>query len=76
MIMNSKKIITRESRPCEKININLITMRMRGHATHSGYDRLTAYIDGNIVSGPEEFAFFQKVLARILNPSVRNSGLY
>ncbi len=55
--------------------INLITMHMNGHARHSGYDRLTAFLDGTIVSGPERFSLPQRVVARLLRPLTRRSGL-
>ncbi len=74
--MSSNNSVARAPVSSTAPGVNIVTMHMNGHAGHSGYDRLTAYLDGKLLTGPERFSFFQKVIARVLKPLTKNSGLY
>ncbi len=52
----------------------LITMHMKGHARHSGYDRLTDYIHGTLLARPDRPSLTDRIATRLLKPLVSGSG--
>jgi len=62
------------SLPHHQYPINIIARRMRHHAKASGYDRLTDYLDGDIIYPITEWRFHQRAIARVGNYFIRHSG--
>lgn len=54
--------------------VTLITLRMRGHAGASGYDRLQEFIDGDLIRLHEHWTMGRRIAVRVLRPMVRRSG--
>jgi len=57
------------------LKINLITMRMSNHASHSGYDRLIDYMNADSVFGLEDLSLFSRALSKGLKPVIDRADL-
>jgi glycosyltransferase involved in cell wall biosynthesis len=58
-----------------KPKVHLITMRMKGHAGPSGYDRLTDFLDATVIAPAPKLSIFSRVVAKILSRLIINSGV-
>ncbi len=56
------------------MRINLVSMRMRGHAGPSGYDRLADYLSCTVLVPPSVWTVPRRTLARCFRPLQRRSG--
>jgi glycosyltransferase involved in cell wall biosynthesis len=54
--------------------VNLISMRMRGHASPSGYDRLADFIDAPVIQPVSQWTFVQRAVARSFRFLINRSG--
>lgn len=52
----------------------VVSMRMSGHAGVSGYDRLIHYLPCDVVTGPVDWTFAERALAKALKPLVNSAG--
>jgi len=48
---------------------------MSNHAGHSGYDRLTDYIDADRVFATMDLSLMQRIMVRAIRPVIKRSGL-
>jgi glycosyltransferase involved in cell wall biosynthesis len=55
-------------------DVNLIGLRINHHAGASGYDQLISKLDAHSIATKKELNFAQKVLVKILNRLIKNSG--
>ena len=55
-------------------NITLITMRMRGHSGHSGYDRLADYMAANQIALPQSLSFTDRLISRCFKNLIGRVG--
>jgi glycosyltransferase involved in cell wall biosynthesis len=56
-------------------NVNLVTLKMRHHAAHSGYDRLIDFLPAEIIAAPERFSLVDRMIVRMLRPAQTHSGV-
>ena len=54
--------------------VNLISMRMRGHSGHSGYDRLADYLLAKHITPPPRFSLMDRLIARCFKVLIDRSG--
>ena len=54
--------------------VNLISMRMKGHSIHSGYDRLADYMQAKHIAPPERFSFTDRLIARCFRCLIEKAG--
>jgi len=59
----------------EKASVNLITMRMSNHASHSGYDRLIDFVKSNKVYGDRDQSLVSRGVVKGLKSYVGRSNL-
>lgn len=52
----------------------MVSMRMRGHAGPSGYDRLADYLNCRVLEPPSVWTLPRRAFARVLRPLQRRSG--
>lgn len=58
----------------EALLVNLISMRMRGHAGPSGYDRLADFIGAPVIHPIAQWTFAQRAVARSFRFLINRSG--
>jgi glycosyltransferase involved in cell wall biosynthesis len=66
--MNSK---IRHNHP----KINFFAFKMSSHATHSGYNKITEYIDSRIIGWPQEWTFWKKAFVKCFKSILPASGM-
>jgi len=55
--------------------VNLVSLRMAHHASASGYDRLSGYLDAQVVHAPQHLSVMQRIIGKLCKPIIRRSGL-
>jgi glycosyltransferase involved in cell wall biosynthesis len=55
--------------------VNLVSLRMAHHASASGYDRLSAHLNAQIVHAPQHLSVMQRIIGKLCKPIIRRSGL-
>ena len=54
--------------------VNLVTMRMKGHCARSGYDRLIDYMQARQIEPPKKLSFIDRLIARCYSEITNGSG--
>lgn len=54
--------------------INLITMRMKGHSAHSGYDQLIDYMPAKQIAPPQKLSFTHRLTTRCFRKLINQAG--
>ena len=55
-------------------DVTLITMRMKGHSGHSGYDRLADYMAAEQIALPQRFSFTDRLISRCFKGVIGKAG--
>jgi glycosyltransferase involved in cell wall biosynthesis len=54
--------------------VTFVTMRMKNHSDHSGYDRLVDYVDAKQITPPDQVSFTDRVIGKIFKRLIARSG--
>lgn len=54
--------------------INLVTIRMKGHSGHSGYDRLADYMKAKQIAPPQKLSITDRLISRCFRELINRSG--
>jgi glycosyltransferase involved in cell wall biosynthesis len=63
------------SKPYQKPAVHLVTMRMKGHAGPSGYDRIIDYVDAVTIAPQQKLSLPSRIIARLARNVIANAGM-
>lgn len=55
--------------------VHLVSMRMKGHAGPSGYDRIIDYVNATVIAPQEKLTISSRIIARAMRSLIANAGV-